>query len=226
MATSKGEIKKVKIEEFASVRSSGLIAMDLEPGDELGWVKQVSPGSHVVLVTAGGQGVRFDEAQVPMRSRGAGGVRSVRLQKDDRVCAMDVVIPGGQLMIVSAYGHAKRTPLAQFPVHNRGVGGVIAQKITDKSGPIVTARVVKGTEEAMVLSSAGTILRTPVSTISVQGRAAQGVALIDLKRGDRVSCVALLNGHENGDEPDAELPSGRRASPRGRAATPRRDADE
>jgi DNA gyrase subunit A len=215
MATVKGEIKKVRIEEFSSVRSSGLIAMDLEPGDELGWVKQVSPGSHVVLVTEQGQGVRFDEKNVPMRSRAAGGVRSVRLGKDDRVCAMDVVIPNGHLMIVSAYGHAKRTPLAQFPVHNRGVGGVIAQKITEKSGPIVTARVVKGTEEAMVLSTAGTILRTPVSTISVQGRAAQGVALIDLKKGDRVACVALLNG-DNG-EPDDEAP---RARGRGRAAAP------
>jgi DNA gyrase subunit A len=232
MATAMGEIKKVRIDEFSSVRSSGLIAMDLEPGDELGWVKQVSPGSHVVLVTAHGQGVRFDEAHVPVRSRAAGGVRSVRLGRGDRVCAMDVVVPNGQLLIISALGHAKRTPLAQFPTHNRGVGGVIAQKITDKSGPIVTARVVRGTEEAMVLSTAGTILRTPVSTISVQGRAAQGVALMNLKAGEQVACVALLNGHDNGLEPvepprrRSPSPDGQVSAPSGRASAPRGGAGE
>jgi DNA gyrase subunit A len=119
---------------------------------------------------------------------------------------MDVVIPDGQLLIISALGHAKRTPLAQFPTHNRGVGGVIAQKISDKSGPIVTARVVLGTEEAMVLSTAGTILRTLVSTISVQGRAAQGVALMSLKAGEQVACVAILNGHDNGPDPAEDAP--------------------
>ncbi len=223
MATAKGEIKKVRIDDFASVRSSGLIAMDLEPGDELGWVKQITTGSEVILVTAGGQGVRFAESQVPLRSRAAGGVRSVRLAKGDQVCAMDVVVPDGSLLIVSANGHAKRTPLAQFPTHNRGVGGVIAQKVTDKSGPIVAARVCYGTEEAMVLSAMGTILRTPVSTISVQGRAAQGVALMNLKANDHVACVALLNGqdHPAGDD-DGEAPRGRG---RRRATQPDEDED-
>jgi hypothetical protein len=145
---------------------------------------------------------------------------------------MDVVVPNGQLLIISALGHAKRTPLAQFPTHNRGVGGVIAQKITDKSGPIVTARVVRGTEEAMVLSTAGTILRTPVSTISVQGRAAQGVALMNLKAGEQVACVALLNGHDNGLEPvepprrRSPSPDGQVSAPSGRASAPRGGAGE
>jgi DNA gyrase subunit A len=209
MATAKGEIKKVRIDDFASVRSSGLIAMDLEPGDELGWVKQITTGAEVVLITAGGQGVRFSESQVPLRSRAAGGVRSVRLAKGDQVCAMDVVVPNGSLLIVSANGHAKRTPLAQFPKHNRGVGGVIAQKIDEKSGPIVAARVCHGTEEAMVLSAMGTILRTPVSTISVQGRPAKGVALMNLKTNDRVACVALLNGQDHPADDDGEAPRGR-----------------
>jgi DNA gyrase subunit A len=213
MATSGGEIKKVAIEEFHSVRSNGLIAMDLEPGDELGWVRQVARGAEIILVTEQGQAARFKEESVPARSRGAGGVRSMKLAQGDRICAMDVLVPNGQLLVVTAAGHAKRTPLAQFPIHNRGVGGVMAMKVTDSSGPIATARVVRGAEEAMVTSASGIVLRTPVSTISVQGRAAQGVALMSLKAGDRVACVALLNGHT--PEPEAEEPTTpRRRSPR------------
>jgi DNA gyrase subunit A len=206
MATKLGEIKKVAIDEFSSVRSSGLIAMDLEEGDELGWVVNLSRGAELIFVTEHGQGARFAESTVPARSRAAGGVRSMRLAAGDRVCAMDVVTPNGQLLLVTAGGHAKRTPLSQFPATNRGVGGVIAQKINEKSGSIATARVVRGDEEVMVISAMGTVLRTPVSSVSVQGRAAQGVAFMNLRTGDRIACVALLNGHDqddNGGSPDS-----------------------
>ena len=198
MATARGEIKKVAIEEFASVRSNGLIAMDLEPGDELGWVCHVTRGAELILVTEHGQAARFKEDAVPARSRAAGGVRSMRLGTDDRVCSMDVVDPRGQLLLVTALGIAKRTPLSQFRQTGRAVSGVIAQKVTDRSGPIVCGRVVHGDEEAMVISSAGTVLRTPVSTVSVQGRQAQGVAFMSLRPNERIGCVALLNGRDEG----------------------------
>jgi DNA gyrase subunit A len=194
MATKYGEIKKVKIEEFASVRSNGLIAMDLEAGDELGWVHHLKSGDEVILVTHKGMSARFKEVNVPSRSRGAGGVRSIKLGKDDYVCAMDVVIPNGQLLIMTERGMAKRTAMRQFPIHNRGVGGVIAVKITDKTGPVFTARSVTGEEEVMVMSSAGTVLRTPVSSVSVQGRPATGVAFMNLRTTEKISAVALLNG--------------------------------
>jgi len=198
MATTRGEIKKVTIDEFASVRSNGLIAMDLEPGDELGWVYHVTRGAELILVTEQGQAARFREGVVPARSRAAGGVRSMRLAANDRVCSMDVVDPRGQLLLVTALGIAKRTPLSQFRQTGRAVSGVIAQKVTDRSGPIVCARVVHGDEEAMVISSAGTVLRTPVSTVSVQGRQAQGVAFMSLRPGEHIGCVALLNGRDEG----------------------------
>jgi DNA gyrase subunit A len=207
MATTLGEIKKVGIDEFASVRSNGLIAMDLEPGDELGWVAHVSRGADLIVVTEQGQAARFHETAVPVRSRGAGGVRSMRLADGDRVCSMDVVDPDGFLFLVTSGGHAKRTPLSQFPVHNRGISGVIAQKITPSSGPLATARVVRGSEEAMVISASGIVLRTPVASVSVQGRPAQGVALMNLRSGDRVACVALLNGNGHGPAED-EAPAG------------------
>ncbi|MPZ14245.1 MAG: DNA gyrase subunit A [Chloroflexi bacterium] len=223
MATRMGEIKKVPIGEFASVRSSGLISMDLEPTDELGWVSHLSEGAELILVTEHGQAARFSESGVPSRSRAAGGVRAMRLAAGDRVCGMDVATRNGQILVVTANGFAKRTPVSQFPVHNRGVSGVLAQKVTDRSGPVVAAPVVRGTEEVMVNSSAGTVLRTPVSSVSVQGRAAQGVAFMGLRPGDHIVCVALMDA--NGNEPTdgaAPKPTPRRRSegtpaPQGRA---------
>jgi DNA gyrase subunit A len=219
MATTLGEIKKVAIDEFSSVRSSGLIAMDLEEGDELGWVVNLTQGAELIFVTEHGQGARFAESTVPARSRTAGGVRSMRLAAGDRVCAMDVVVPNGQLLLVTAGGHAKRTPLSQFPITNRGVGGVIAQKINEKSGKIATARVVRGHEEVMVISNMGTVLRTPVSSVSVQGRAAQGVAFMNLRAGDRIACVALLNGHDQDDGGSPDSPDAPRRGRRGARGT-------
>src|SRR5205085_5822568 len=194
------------------------IAMDLESGDELGWVQHISAGADIILVTEQGQAARFKESAVPSRSRAAGGVRSMKLAKDDRVCSMELVDPKGQLLVVTAAGHAKRTPLSQFPIHNRGVGGVMAMKINEKSGPIATARVVQGTEEAMVTSASGIVLRTPVASISVQGRSAQGVALMNLKVGDRVACVALLIGDSSEEQASQERPPARRSTRATRSA--------
>lgn len=206
MATKMGEIKKVAVGEFTSVRSSGLIAMDLEPGDELGWVAYLAHGAEVIVATERGQGVRFREGVIPARSRAAGGVRAIRLRAGDRVCAMDVVVPQGYVFVVTAGGYAKRTPLTQFPPHNRGGSGVITQKVTDKTGPVVAARVVNGREEAMVISTSGDVLRTSLESISVQGRPATGVALMSPRPGSAIACVALING----EEPDEPGPRRRR----------------
>jgi DNA gyrase subunit A len=219
MATALGEIKKVALAEFESVRSAGLIAMDLEPGDELGWVRPVARGADLILATEHGQAARFPESAVPSRSRGAGGVISMRLTRGDRVCSMDVVVPGAALLSVTSGGYAKRTPLSQYPRHNRGVAGVIGMKLSDRSGQLITARVVRGHEEAMVISASGIVLRTPVDSISAQGRAAQGVQLMNLKSGDRVACLALLNGDDHsGDEP-ASQPGGRAPAVRSSSAS-------
>lgn len=206
MATKMGEIKKVAVGEFTSVRSSGLIAMDLEPGDELGWVAYLAHGAEVIVATERGQGVRFSEGVIPARSRAAGGVRAIRLRAGDRVCAMDVVVPQGYVFVVTAGGYAKRTPLTQFPPHNRGGSGVITQKVTDKTGPVVAARVVSGREEAMVISTSGDVLRTSLDSISVQGRPATGVALMSPRPGSAIACVALISG----EEPDEPGPRRRR----------------
>jgi DNA gyrase subunit A len=195
MATRRGEIKKVPLEEFASVRSSGLIAMDLEAGDELAWVKHCKAGSEIILVTEKGQAIRFEGADVPVRSRMAGGVRGIRLAEGDRVVGMDVVRKDGQLLVVTSNGFAKRTPLKEYPLQGRGGSGVKTATLTEKTGTITAAHVINGDEELMVISAKGIVLRTMASTISGQGRAAQGVGLIALKAGDRVACVATINGN-------------------------------
>ena len=197
MATAHGEIKKVAVRGFESVRSNGLIAMDLEPGDELGWVRHARRGQDLILATERGQTARFHERVVPSRSRAAGGVKSMRLVNDDRVCSMDVIVEGGSILTVTSGGFAKRTPVDQFPRHNRGVSGVIGMRLSDKSGRLITARVVQEDEEAMVISASGIVLRTPVASISEQGRTAQGVALMSPRRGDRVACIALLTAADD-----------------------------
>ena len=125
----------------------------------------------------------------------------MRLRPGDRVCAMDVVDPSGQLLLVTADGHAKRTPLSQFGVKGRGIQGMMAIRVNDRSGPVACARVVQGNEEAMVISSAGTVLRTPVATVGRPGRAGGRGRVHGAAAGERVACVALLeNGAENGAE--------------------------
>ncbi|SRR5579884_997291 len=214
LATRNGEIKKTALSEFASVRSSGLIAMDLEPGDELGWVRQCTSGCDVVLVTEQGQALRFSVDLLRQASRTSGGVRGIKLDKGDRLAGMDIVDPNGQLLVIAANGYGKRTPMKLFSSHGRGTGGMKALNVTDKTGPVVAVRVVKDQEELMMMSQSGIVIRTPLADISTQGRTAQGVTLMNLKPGDRVAAIALLNGSNgaNGHEAGPAPGRGTRAS--------------
>ncbi|MBX5492266.1 MAG: DNA gyrase subunit A [Chloroflexi bacterium] len=201
MATRRGEVKKTELKDFAVVRSNGLIAMDLEPGDELAWVKHCSRDSELILVTEKGQALRFAAADVNPRSRQAGGMRGIRLSEDDRVCALETVEPDGELLVVTANGYGKRTPLTEYERHGRGTAGVRTTTVTEKTGRVAAARVVHGDEELMVISAHGTVLRTSIASIARSGRPAQGVQIIGLRGSDRVACIAVLNGRDrNGAE--------------------------
>jgi DNA gyrase subunit A len=197
MATRMGEIKKTPLKDFAVVRSNGLIAMNLEPGDELSWVKHCPKGRDVILVTEQGQAIRFNETAARSASRQSGGVRGIRLQEGDRVCGLELVEPNAQLLVVTANGYGKRTPMKEYPVHTRGGQGVRTTTVTDKTGPVAAARMIHGTEELMVISAGGTILRTTISSIAKSGRPAQGVQVMGMRGSDRVACITVLNG---GDE--------------------------
>jgi DNA gyrase subunit A len=209
-ATRSGEVKKSPLKDFSAVRSNGLRAMDLAEGDELLDVKHCRAGDDIILVTERGQSARFGVDVLRTASRVSGGVRGIRLGSGDQLASMDVVLPEAQLLIVTRGGYGKRTPLSAYPAKGRGIGGVRAIRTTPKTGPVAAARVVQGHEELMMISAGGIVIRTPLETISERsGRATSGVILMNLREGDRLAAIAILEPSSNGngddhDEPRAE----------------------
>jgi DNA gyrase subunit A len=196
MATKNGKIKRTSLEEFASVRPSGLIAIILEGGDELRWVKFTDGKREIVLVTKQGQAIRFAEEDIRPMGRAAAGVMAVKLEKRDQVAAMDVVSPKADLLVVTEKGFGKRTPLKDYPLQSRygkGVRTLDASRLED-TGKIVAARVVDKKDEVTLISAKGMVIRTQVKSISRQGRATRGVRVMRLKKGDSVASLALTNG--------------------------------
>jgi DNA gyrase subunit A len=195
MATKRGEVKKTSLDEFAVVRSLGLIAMDLEPGDELLGARLVGANDQVILVTERGQAIRFEVQELRAASRTSGGVRGIRLDDKDNVVSLCVVIPQSELLVVTTNGYGKRTPVDEYPTQGRGGGGVITARLTDKTGSVAGARTL--TEEdrdLMIISAAGVVIRTDWHTIMQAGRPTQGVRLMHLGSGDRVVSIATIFG--------------------------------
>jgi DNA gyrase subunit A len=202
MLTRLGRIKRVKLSEFAAVRPSGIIAVNLEPGDELGWVRATFGDQEFIVVTALGRASRFRETEVRAMGRTAAGVRAIRLAKGDAVAGFDVVEPGGDLLVLTEHGWGKRTPLSQYPLHSRTSQGVwaLAHAKVDQTGNIVAARVVQPHEQVSIITAAGVTLRTPVVSISQQGRAARGVRIVSPDNGDTVAAMARLSAAVEGTE--------------------------
>jgi DNA gyrase subunit A len=195
MATRRGEVKKTSLDEFAVVRSLGLIAMDLEPGDELIGARLVGADDQVILVTERGQAIRFEVQELRSASRMSGGVRGVRLDDRDSVVSLCAVgkDPKIELLVVTANGYGKRTPVAEYPTHGRGGGGIITARLTDKTGPLASARIL--TEEdrdLMIISADGTVIRTDWHTVAQSGRPTQGVRLMNLQPKDRVVAITTM----------------------------------
>jgi DNA gyrase subunit A len=202
-ATRSGEVKKSPLNDFGQVRSNGLRAMTLEEDDELLDVKHCRAADHIILVTERGQSARFTVDVLRTASRISGGVRGIRLATGDQLASMDVVEPDAQLLIVTRNGYGKRTPLAAYPAKGRGIGGVRAIRTTTKTGPVAAARVVQGDEELMMISAGGIVIRTPLETISERtGRATSGVILMNLRDGDRLAAIAILEPSPNGNGDD------------------------
>jgi DNA gyrase subunit A len=224
LATALGEVKKTALSEFASVRRAGLIAMDLEPEDVLVSAKLAHEEDDVIIVTSDGQSVRFPVTELRSASRASGGVRGVRLGKRARVVSMEVASTGDELLTMSVNGFGKRTPVKEYPTHHRGGGGVLTFQVTDKTGPVATVRMVKDSQELIVISQDGIVLRTRVETIRMTGRLAQGVSIINLAPGDALASVAIIEmARQQGAAPaegpqPAESAEGRRAP--GKATKP------
>ena len=194
MVTRKGKIKRVVLSEFASVRPSGLIAISLEAGDILGWVRLTSGDDELITVTRQGQALRFHEALVRPMGRPAAGVRAISLRMGDEVTAMDVVDPGGDLLVVTQLGYGKRTPLREYPPKGRGTGGVISlsKEKMEVTGPIAAAGVVHDDDDLTIISRGGIVLRTKMKQVKRAGRATMGVRVIDLREGNTVASVARI----------------------------------
>jgi DNA gyrase subunit A len=195
MATKNARIKRTSLDDFASVRPSGLIAINLEEGDELGWVKLTNGKQEVAIVTRGGQAIRFPEGDVRPMGRAAAGVMAIKLEGEDQVAAMDVSRRGADLLVVTQKGFGKRTPLKDYPLQSRYGKGVLSidVKRLDEVGCIVDARVVDPKDEVTLISARGMVLRTPVENISQMGRPTRGVKVMNLKEGDSVASIAVIN---------------------------------
>jgi DNA gyrase subunit A len=200
MVTKLGRAKRIAINEFASVRPSGLIAIRLYEGDELGWVRPTQGSGEVMLVTERGQGIRFDERDVRPMGRQAAGVIGIRLNEGDRVTAADVVETKGKLFLIAQHGYGRCTPLDEFRPQSRGGKGMRAYKVTGKTGLVVDGRVVQDEDEITLMSENGIMLRTSVARIPEMGRYSRGVQMMDVKDGDRVASMARLFDDEDEDE--------------------------
>jgi DNA gyrase subunit A len=192
IATSKGEVKKTNLAEFSSVRSNGLIAMDLEQGDELIAARLAGADDQVILITESGQSIKFAVSDLRAASRTSGGVRGIRVAAEDRVVAMDVVDPEAHLFVISAYGFGKRTPLDSYPLQARGGSGVRTFKVVEKTGKVIAASVVYPRQGLMLISAKGIVIRTTIDDIPIIGRDTQGVSVMKVEPGDKVASFSAL----------------------------------
>jgi DNA gyrase subunit A len=213
--TAQGTVKKTSLEAFSRPRTAGIIAIDLEPGDRLVGVDITDGKKHIMLCSSGGKAIRFHEDDVRAMGRNAAGVRGVRLSEataategsagsvaDEVISLMvlDAENDPGLILVASENGYGKLTPNAEFPQHGRGGQGVIALQTTERNGAMVSAARVTPEDEVMLISSGGTLVRTPVKDISVQGRNTQGVRLIRLDEGDRLVGMERVVADAGGGE--------------------------
>lgn len=193
MCTARGTVKKTPYSAYQNVRSTGLITIKLDDGDELKWVRLSSGSDEILISTAMGQAMRFDEANVRPMGRNSRGVRGIRLRKDDNVISMDLVLPKSEIVVVSEYGYGKRTSIDQFTPHARGGVGIRAAAVTTKTGKLVSVQtLIEGDEELLLITAGGQTIRVAAKEISKLGRATQGVRIMRLSDDDKVVSVALV----------------------------------
>ncbi len=205
MCTVRGVVKKTSFEQYKNVRSSGLIAINLDDGDELKWIRQTSGDDEVVISTSQGQAIRFHEKGVRATGRVARGVRGIRLRANDKVIGMDVVENTASIFVISEFGYGKRTKVAQFTPHARGGVGIRSAVVNTKTGSLVGVKRLDGDlQEVILISSNGQTIRLGINDIPALGRATQGVRIMRLNEGDRVVSLALVNKVEDSELDEVE----------------------
>ncbi len=196
MLTSEGVIKKTSLEDFSNVRRTGIIAIKLNQGDSLKWVKMSYGKDEVIIATAMGQSIRFKESQARPMGRTASGVRAIRLKKGDRVSAMDLIKTGmgktERLLVVMENGFGKQTKISEYRLQSRGGSGIITAKITPKTGKLISAQIVSDEEGLIAISAKGQIIKTRIAEVRVAGRSTQGVKVMTLDSGDKVVSATCI----------------------------------
>ena len=198
MATRKGVLKKTQLTAFSRPRAGGIIALNLDEGDELIGVGQTDGNLDVFLGTKDGKAIRFPEGKVRAMGRNTRGVRGIDLAKDDYVIGMEVVSPGDIILTATEFGYGKRSRVDDYRLTNRGGKGVINIKVTEKNGPVIGIQRVTEDDEFMLITIGGQLIRSRVQKVSIIGRATQGVRLIGVKEGDRVAALARIEENGNG----------------------------
>ncbi len=207
MATREGVIKKSELSKFDTSRKTGIIAVNLNEGDELINVRLTTGNDEIMLVTRNGKSIRFKEADVRDMGRLATGVRGIHLEPGDSVVALELVQEGGKLLVISENGYGKRTKLEEYRVQTRGGKGILTYQISNKTGQLCGARVVQDDDDMLLINSESIIIRIRVNEISVTGRSTSGVRLMRLENECRIVSVAKVVDKEDDkeDEKDDEI---------------------
>ncbi len=206
MCTVRGVVKKTPFEQYKNVRASGLIAINLDEGDELKWIRMTDGNNEVIISTSQGQAIRFHERDARPMGRVSRGVRGIRLRADDRVIGMDIVDEHSSIFVISKYGYGKRTKVAQFTPHARGGVGIRSAVVNTKTGELIGVNRLKDNaeEEVIIISQNGQTIRLGLKDIPALGRATQGVRIMRLNDKDQVVSLALVDKSELPDDDDED----------------------
>lgn len=203
MCTVKGVVKKTPFEQYKNVRTSGLIAINLDEGDELKWIGMTNGENEIIISTSQGQAIRFHEKDARPMGRVSRGVRGIRLRAGDHVIGMDIVQEDSYVFVISEFGYGKRTKVSQFTAHKRGGVGIRSAVVNKKTGPLIGVKTLTGDEqEIIIISTSGQTIRLGLKDIPALGRATQGVRIMRLNDGDSVASLALVDKAEDESEDD------------------------
>ena len=207
MTTRDGTVKRLEVSALKNLRNNGIRALTLDEGDELISVTETRGHDRMLIATHDGQAVCFDETDVRAMGRTAVGVRGIRLREGDYVIGAARADADKTVLSITENGYGKRTPIEEYRITNRGGMGIRNYMVTDKTGPVVGMKVVDGTEDLLLVTAAGILIRTPVENIRVAGRATQGVIVMRFKEeGDRVISLALADPEEKEQPASEEAP--------------------
>lgn len=207
MCTVRGVVKKTPFEQYQNVRQSGLIAINLDEGDELKWIRMTNGDNEVVISTQQGQAIRFHEKDARPMGRVSRGVRGIRLRAGDQVIGMDVVEKASNIFVISQHGYGKRTKISQFTPHARGGVGIRSAVVNTKTGNLVGVKtLIDDTQEVILISKQGQTIRLGLKNIPELGRATQGVRIMRLNDGDHVVSLALVDKTVIEDDEEPETP--------------------